>query len=226
MEPQIKILPGESQQEEASTKTDLLRWVSEGESLEYADFSGSNLVGLSLPKLNFRGASFQDADLRYANLAGVILEGANLQGANLASVSFRGANLINANLEGAILDNADFLKANLKNACLKNAALTHTSFRGADITEVDFTNADLRWVNFAGVRGSLEGIKFDNADLQGARGDYARLDEHELKDVGAKVDGAMAARGFYKRVFDFFDIAPPTLKEHFMYMFRIFPKKK
>ena len=224
MEPQTKNSANELQ-EETFTKTDVLRWIKEGKSLEYADFSGFNLVGLVLPKLNLRGASLQNADLRYANLAGAILEDVNLQGANLASVNFRGANLLNANLEDAALDNADLLKADLRNACLRNATLTHTSLRGADISKADFSNADLRNVNFAGATGCLS-AKFDNTDLQGARGGYSGLDEHELKGVGAKVGNAMAARGFYKRVFDFFDIAPPTIKEHFMYLFRISPKKK
>jgi uncharacterized protein YjbI with pentapeptide repeats len=183
------------------TKKDVLAWLKDRESLEYADLSGSKLIGVYLPRLNFKGASFQDADLRYAILAGAILEGVNLQGANLTGADLRGANLFEANLEHAKLDNADLLRADLRGACFKNATLTHASLRSADVSKADFTGADLRGVNLSGVKGCLS-AKFSNADLRGARCDYTGLDEHELKDVGAKVDHTIT--GLKKRVFDYF----------------------
>jgi len=192
---------------ESYTKGDVLDWLEDKETLEYADLHGSRLVGIYLPKVNLKGADLSAADLRYANLTGVILEDANLQNANLMGVKLRGANLSGANLENAFLDNADLLKADLRRTCFKNAKLTYVSMRSVDISEADFSGADLRNVNLGGAKGCLK-AKFDNADLRGARVEYTVLDKVTLEKVGAKVDGS--TKGLKVHVFDFIEVDDTT----------------
>jgi uncharacterized protein YjbI with pentapeptide repeats len=178
----------DTNQEEPYTKQDIHDFLKDGQSLEYADLSGSKLIGIHLPKISFKGASLQGADLRYANLAGTIFEEANLQGTDLTGAKLTGADLSGANLEGAILDNANLVRANLTKACFKDAKLVHTSMRAATLSQTDFTGADLRGVNLSGAKECLTAT-FDNADLRDARFDYTQLDKVDLEKAGAKVYG-------------------------------------
>ncbi|MBL8709265.1 MAG: pentapeptide repeat-containing protein [Rhodospirillaceae bacterium] len=90
---------------------------------ERADFTGRNLSGLKLPRLDlsmanlagcdFSGADLSESKLQGANLAGVNLAGAILKDADLAGADLSDANLKGANLAGANLDGADLWRANL-----------------------------------------------------------------------------------------------------------------
>jgi uncharacterized protein YjbI with pentapeptide repeats len=181
-------LKPDTSQEEPYTTQDIHDFLKDGQSLEYADLSGSKLIGVHLPKISFKGASLQGADLRYANLAGAIFEEANLKGADLTGAKLTGADLSGANLEGAILSNANLVRTDLSGACFKDAKLIYTSLRTATISQTDFTGADLRGVNLSGAKECLTAI-FNNADLRGARFDYTQLDKVDLQNVGAKVYG-------------------------------------
>lgn len=94
-----------------------------GDGGERANFTGRNLSGLKLPRLDlsmanlagcdFSGADLSESNLAGANLAGVNLAGAILKDADLAGADLSDANLKGANLAGANLDGADLWRANL-----------------------------------------------------------------------------------------------------------------
>ena len=189
-------LKPDTSQEEPYTLQDIHDFLKDGQSLEYADLSGSKLIGVHLPKLSFKGASLQGADLRYANLAGSILEEVNLKGADLTGAKLTGVVLSGANLEGARLNNANLVRADLSGACFKDATLVHASLRTATLSQADFTEADLRWANLSGAKDCLTAI-FKNADLRGAHFDYTRLDRVDLENVGAKLNGSEIGLKFH-----------------------------
>jgi hypothetical protein len=90
---------------------------------ERADFTGRNLSGLKLPRLDlsmanlagcdFSGADLSESQLQGANLAGCNLAGANLKDADLGGADLSDCNLKGSNLSGANLDGADLWRANL-----------------------------------------------------------------------------------------------------------------
>lgn len=90
---------------------------------ERANFTGRNLSGLKLPRLDlsmanlagcdFSGADLSESKLQGANLAGASLAGANFKDADLSGADLSDANLKGANLAGANLDGADLWRANL-----------------------------------------------------------------------------------------------------------------
>lgn len=90
---------------------------------ERANFTGRNLSGLKLPRLDlsmanlagcdFSGADLSESKLQGANLAGVNLAGAILKDADLSGADLSDANLKGANLAGANLEGADLWRANL-----------------------------------------------------------------------------------------------------------------
>lgn len=94
-----------------------------GDGGERADFTGRNLSGLKLPRLDlsmanlagcdFSGADLSESKLQGANLAGCNLAGAHLKDADLSGADLSDANLKGSNLSGANLDGADLWRANL-----------------------------------------------------------------------------------------------------------------
>lgn len=95
-------------------------------SLEYRDFSNSDLTG----------AVFAAAEMR-----GVNLQGSNLTNSILTQAILLEANLSGANLTGALADQVTFKNANLTNAIFKEAMLTSSRFDGAIVTGSDFSDA-------------------------------------------------------------------------------------
>jgi uncharacterized protein YjbI with pentapeptide repeats len=94
-----------------------------GDGGERADFTGRNMSGLKLPRLDltmanlsgcdFSGTDLSESKLQGANLAGTNLAGANLKDADLSGADLSDANMKGANLAGANLDGADLWRANL-----------------------------------------------------------------------------------------------------------------
>ncbi len=99
-------------QEDVYTADDVLNWLEEGESLEYAD-----LKGVNLSKVILKDISLRYADLRGAELVGALLDNVNFRGANLTGVKFTGASLNRANLKNAKLDKTNLIKVKLAGAC-------------------------------------------------------------------------------------------------------------
>ena len=176
-------------QKELYTTDDVHRWLEDGEPLDYTDFSGSKLIGLHLPKLSLKGASFREADLRYANLAGSNLEEADFTGALLAGIKLTGAVLRGAIFDNASLENSNLVRADLGGASLKSANLAFASLRAANVTNADFSQAKLQGVNFSGAEG-CSSASFNGVDLSKARLRYTGLEMFDLLAKGAKPGGA------------------------------------
>ncbi len=107
-----------------------------GDGGERADFTGRNMSGLKLPRLdlsmaNLQGCDFsgtdlsesklQGANLAGANLAGAILKDADLSGADLSDANMKGANLAGANLDGADLWRANLMAVEVSPEVLHRA---------------------------------------------------------------------------------------------------------
>lgn len=95
-------------------------------SLEYRDFSNTDLTGGVFAAAEMRGANFQGSNLTNSILTMGVLLNANLEGANLT---------------GALADRVTLDGANLTNAILTEANLTRSRFYDATITGADFTDA-------------------------------------------------------------------------------------
>jgi hypothetical protein len=95
--------------------------IRQGETLDYIDLSGANLVNASLDGAKMRGAS---------------LKGANLSGANLSEADFRGSN---------------FSEASLYNACFCWSNLASCNFHYAGFGATDISGAILNCCRFAGL---------------------------------------------------------------------------
>lgn len=95
-------------------------------SLEYRDFSNSDLHGVTFVAAEMRGTDFHGSNLTNAILTKGVLLKANLEGADLT---------------GALVDRATLDGANLKNAIFQEATLTRSRFFDTDITGADFTDA-------------------------------------------------------------------------------------
>jgi len=122
------------------TREEIVKKVTEGESLAAMDFSGANLRAATLSGADMSWADLSRADMSWADLSGVDLHGANLSWADLS-----GANLRVADLRGADLYRADLHAANLHKANLHKA-----DSRGADFTNaiIDIGTTNLENTNW------------------------------------------------------------------------------
>jgi uncharacterized protein YjbI with pentapeptide repeats len=166
-----------------------------GRSLAGENFAELDLSGLTLMRLDFRGAKLtksnltgcklDGSDLREADLTEVNLSesslaqakldeadltGANVAGAQFAGISLRaatlaGLDLSRADLVGCACDRADFASANLSGAKLDRAQATQADFTGANLEGVSFVGATLRAALWEGVKA--KGVNCDGANLAG-----------------------------------------------------------
>src|SRR5579863_7931024 len=90
------------------------------------NFTGADLNGARLVRLDLRGKDFQDASAAGAIFAGSFLNGANLSHDNLRGADFRSACLRGANLTGAQMAGADFTGADVTGATVTPGALFDT----------------------------------------------------------------------------------------------------
>jgi len=117
------------------------------ENVVTGSFSGLNLTGANLHRVELTGAililtNLEDANLYRANLWGSFLNGANLTGANLScanlgNTSLRLANLTDANLADSNLADSDLSNAKLKGANLKDSILDYANVAGTTILSID-----------------------------------------------------------------------------------------
>jgi hypothetical protein len=111
---QIKSIFGkiifEYEKENNTIKDAVVKAVSEGLNLRYANLSDAYLRGADL-----RGANLRGSDLRFANLRGSDLRGSDLIDADLIDADLSDADLSDADLRGANLRFANLSNANLNN---------------------------------------------------------------------------------------------------------------
>ena len=101
---------------------------------EVAPFRKAKLSGLNL-------AGVKLVDMPEGNFSGSDLTGAKLGRLNLAKANFQGAVLARASLGRTNLKRADFTGADLRGAYLPQAELQGTVFVNADLTDTDFNKA-------------------------------------------------------------------------------------
>lgn len=138
------------------------------------DFSGADLRGTYLHKINLheatlRNANFEGVKLSSADLSHADLRGAKLNHADLSWSDFSEAVLIRAQLKGANLGQAKLPHARLQEADLSDAILVGADLSAADLTKAKLVNsslveADLSWANLTNV--DLSGTDLTQAKLK------------------------------------------------------------
>ncbi|MEM7311344.1 MAG: pentapeptide repeat-containing protein [Planctomycetota bacterium] len=117
------------------------------------DFSGVDLRGIGLCRVDLRmdvleKADLERVDLREARLGGANLAEANLSGCQLEGALLSGACLTRTNLNGADLSHASINGADLRGAKLVGAILRQANLCGADLAEADLGQACLDGVQW------------------------------------------------------------------------------
>ena len=115
---------------------DLRGWCLAQRQLQYANFRGANLCGVSFWEADARGAIFDEADLTEADFTGALVQGACFRRARLCRASFRQALLLSAHLEHAWVQGATFTAANLEWAWVDGV-----DFQAAVVSCAVFLNA-------------------------------------------------------------------------------------
>jgi len=118
------------------------------ENVVTGSFSGLNLTGANLHRVELTGAililtNLEGANLYRANLWGSFLNGANLSFANLGNASLRLANLGNASLRLANLTDANLTDANLADSDLSNANLSGANLKGAILSDANVSGTTI-----------------------------------------------------------------------------------
>lgn len=114
------------------------------------DLSGKDLSFLDLAGLDFKQA---------------YLSGVSLYGSDLTRASLKGVDLTGAKLDNAIVTRSDFSSAHLMGATL----LSVTAFSTIEPERSDAPNFEYADLRDAHIAARLDGAKFRNADLTGAR---------------------------------------------------------
>lgn len=153
-----------------------------------ADFSGINLIGISLYEANL-----QDAHFVGTRLDSAFLGKAKLQGAQLRSATLDNAYLVKADLSGANLLGASLAEARLSRVIAKDARMRYINAFKARLDRGDFTDADMygavlnqaylvdarmkyaQLQNANLVEANLERVNLEGADLTGSQLYGARL---------------------------------------------------
>ncbi len=146
------------------------------------DFTGAELILISLARGNFERATFFGADLFASTL-----DDANLRGANLRAADVRSASLQRADLQGADLFGSTFSGSDLTDADLRETDFSFSDLTDATLDGVDFRGSDLSFT-------SLLGTTSDFATFHNVRTDAnTRMDE-KTRSVWEIVNGEGSAK--------------------------------
>src|SRR5262249_9638281 len=115
-----------------------------------------------LQYLDLNAPAMSEAELTRADVEALLRTGGEGRPADLSGKRLNGLDLSNLNLSRAVLRSARLNNTNLKNTKLDGASLDAAWALKADFTGASLARASL----FA---SQMQGAKFDNADLQGAR---------------------------------------------------------
>lgn len=116
---------------DSATKSVLLEYLSKAGlltgatriTLQGADFRGTDLHSINLPRADLHGINLEQAKLQDAFLFEADLKGARLNRADLSRANLQGADLRTADLTDAVLDGANLGGANLEGAFVTPAQL-------------------------------------------------------------------------------------------------------
>ncbi|HWP78748.1 MAG TPA: pentapeptide repeat-containing protein [Candidatus Nitrosotenuis sp.] len=115
--------------------------------LRMANLRNANLYGATLVNKDLSGADLSYAVLKKVNLDGSLLDGANLSHSNMIDAKVRGADLSNAKLRFAKLYRTDFARSNLSNADFEGASMSYANLSFADLKGANFEKAGMWAVN-------------------------------------------------------------------------------
>jgi uncharacterized protein YjbI with pentapeptide repeats len=125
--------------------------------LRYADFTGTNLIGVNLSYANLKGARMSSKDLRDIDFSYADLTDSDFSYSILTNVNFSNADLSDANMRYVIF----------KNTYMRYAILKNTDMNSADMSGADVINANLKDVDFSGA--ILKGVILKYSNLYNAK---------------------------------------------------------
>lgn len=111
--------------------------------LRMAKLKGANLFGATLTNKDLTGADLTNAFLKKADLDGAILVSVDLSHSNMIDAKVRGANLSNAKMVSANLYRADFTESNLTNVDFTDATLAYANLSFADLSGANLKNVGI-----------------------------------------------------------------------------------
>jgi uncharacterized protein YjbI with pentapeptide repeats len=129
-----------------------------GLSLNFVDFSNTNLVGADLSETDLDLARLFRADFTNATLVG-----AKLTSLILIEANFSLANLSESNISGGMMKGVTFQGTNFSGALFSDADLTEINMSGASLLDVRFHKTHLTDVNWSMVE--LGGTHLETMDL-------------------------------------------------------------
>jgi uncharacterized protein YjbI with pentapeptide repeats len=131
-------------------------------------FTGWDLRGAILEKINFSNVDFKEVSLYFTSLIGSNLESCDFRGASFGYTNLSETSLVNANFE-----DCSMLRTNLSNANVSNANLARAVLAGSNLSGANFSGADLSGATL--LRANLEGTIFEGANLENTR--FGELEE-------------------------------------------------
>lgn len=146
------------------------------EALQVLNSQGVSLARVNLKGAWLRGIQLPGADLQQAELSDAVVESSNLAQARLNYSVLHCADLGHSDLRNAQFHNAHLWEVNLSNSVLAGADLSVTNMNVANLATADLANANLE-------RASLIKANLSGANLSGARLFRAALYYVSLKDT-------------------------------------------
>jgi uncharacterized protein YjbI with pentapeptide repeats len=153
---------------------------NDGEPLDGINLTGAYLRRVHLERASLWNARLDSADLVSSNFTGAQLVFVSMRRADVTGGDFRCANMLGAKLEGAFFESSDLREADLitanlshtilRNADLRGAILRHADLTGAVMSGVDLRAADLRYANLSGVIG-LDRVSLQHSNVFGVVAD-------------------------------------------------------
>ncbi|QDT07483.1 Serine/threonine-protein kinase D [Rubripirellula lacrimiformis] len=118
-------------------------------------FSGADLSGTSLDKVDLRGADFSGAELRFCEFREADASGCNFSGADFAFANLRSLSATQSDFSGSvapysIAEEANFSDSSFRRSYFVGSRLSGADFSGSDLTGANFSFCDITNAKFDG----------------------------------------------------------------------------
>lgn len=144
------------------------KWLSKkkGINSDYrADFSGTNLQGMSFTNVNLSGANFESANLYLTKFHNVTLNNANMSKALMAFAYFNKCRLRKVDFSYALLPRVTFMDhCDISYADFSHTELNYSYFANTNCLKTKFTYSSLCYIHFYDC--DLIGTDFDHSCLK------------------------------------------------------------
>jgi len=140
---------------------------------EHTNFSGMDLSGLHLSKMDLRACNFSGANLRECCITNCELDDADFSGADLSNAKVKKCTGTGIMMDEACLENvlfeecnfcsSSFSKARLGNASMSSCIFLRSNFEKSDLSNVAFKNCDFEQANFQFASAKKRGKIWDCA---------------------------------------------------------------